>query len=124
MLKKYYNYLPAAIWAGIVMRLSLMPGKSLPRFNFWDIIAPDKLGHFAVYALLTGLSFWGYSKANGQLTNSSRLKIAGFCTVYGIFLECLQHILTNGDRHFDPIDVVANTIGVGIAFGLYQRIVR
>jgi VanZ family protein len=119
MWKAYKGYIPAILWAGVILGLSLMPGKSLPSFNFWDIIAPDKLGHFGVYGLLTGLFFWGYVRSGGQLLGAVRLRIALYCIGYGVLLECLQHLVTNGDRHFDVLDALANTIGVGLAFWWY-----
>ncbi len=43
--------------------------------------------------------------------------IAGLCICYGIYIECMQHFFT-GDRHFEWMDIMANTGGVLIGISL------
>jgi len=72
-----------------------------------DLDQGDRLGHFAAYGLLMFL----FCQIYGQ--GRTRLAYAVCFTAMGISLEFLQRM--TGYRHFDLLDMVANTVGV--AFG-------
>lgn len=69
--------------------------------------AQDKLGHFLAYALLA----WWF----GQIYPS---RLQGFWAVFlvflGISLEIMQDLL--GYRHFEYLDMLANTLGVASGY--------
>jgi VanZ family protein len=88
-------------WAMVaaIVWLSLVP--NAPEL---DIAQGDKLGHLAGYGAIT---FWFCA-----LYSSSRVRLAyaaGFAAM-GIALEVVQGML--GYRTYDPIDMLANTLGV------------
>lgn len=68
----------------------------------------DKVAHVVAYALLT---FWFMQI---YVTLRPRMAIAAGLAVLGIMLELLQGY--TGYRHFDYVDMIANTIGVALGW--------
>lgn len=103
---------PYAVWAVIILCLCLMPGKDLPNTGLWQ---QDKLGHMAVFGLLSILLYWGWAHQYSVAFFNKHLvwKVIIICALYGILLEVMQGTLT-ADRMFDPYDAIANTIGATI----------
>jgi VanZ family protein len=100
-------------WAATIVWLSLTPAP--PTLDFKH---SDKLGHFLVYG---ALMFWFcllYFKTQVRI-----LYAAGFI-VMGIGLEFIQGWLVY--RTYDPLDMLANTIGVALGWtaALVIRIAR
>lgn len=90
-------------WAAAIVWLSLMP--SPPTI---DIAQGDKLGHFLGYGILM---FWFC-----QLYAARRTRLAyafGFAAL-GVALELAQRTL--GYRSFEPFDMAANALGVGLGW--------
>ena len=101
-------------WAAAIVWLSLTP--SPPKLDFEH---GDKLGHFGSYGLLMFLFCMVYRSRNTRL-----LYAAGF-VLMGVGLEFIQGWLVY--RTYDPLDMLANTIGVALgwaAFLLSERIRR
>lgn len=109
-------FFPAILWAILIFVLSTMPGVQLPK----TIIAPDKLGHFVVYAVFNWLALKGL--ASGDNLSTRKALIATFVvTVYGIAMEFIQWAFFPG-RFFEVWDMVANFTGAVlgyIAFNFY-----
>ena len=100
-------------WAATIVWLSLTPAP--PTLDFEH---SDKLGHFLVYG---ALMFWFcllYFKTRVRI-----LYAAGFIAM-GIGLEFIQGWLVY--RTYDPLDMLANTIGVALGWtaALVIRIAR
>ena len=68
----------------------------------------DKIYHFIAYLLFTILvySYFSFKGVNHKIYYAAAAVIA-----YGIIIEILQHGLTT-NRTLDPLDVVANSLGV------------
>jgi len=111
-------YLPALIWSVVILVLSAKAGINLPE-SIFDLIAMDKLGHFGVYAILTGVVLWGTGKNNIPLTSKIGLKAVVFSGVYGILMELMQYFFFPG-RYFEYLDIIANIIGAICGFALYK----
>ncbi|MGB5463104.1 MAG: VanZ family protein [Aureibaculum sp.] len=75
----------------------------------------DKLGHFLAYFLLS-LSW--FSALKNKFNNNL---IIILLISYGIIIEVLQEVLTV-HRQADFKDVLANSMGVILAYLLYQKI--
>ena len=90
-------------WAMAIVWLSLMP--SPPTI---EVEQADKLGHFLGYGLLM---FWFCQLYAAQRT---RLGYALGFAALGIGLELVQRAL--GYRSYEPLDMVANTVGVAIGW--------
>nr|WP_255682306.1 VanZ family protein [Luteimonas sp. BDR2-5] len=95
------------LWCGLwcaaiatVVVLSLMPPPPMP-----DVQDGDKLGHFLAYFVLAACAVQLYARWSSLLG-------AGIALVLlGIGLEHAQGALTD-DRMQDPMDALANTLGV------------
>ena len=101
-----FNRIVAVFWATLIAVLSLLPNKVMPSIN-WDMITPDKAGHFVFYGVLCVL-----------VTRAMPLKYAvsaAFgCILYGVLMEYLQFYLTP-DRMFEYPDMFANAAGCAVA---------
>lgn len=97
-------------WAIAIVWLSLTPAP--PTI---DVEQGDKLGHFAAYGLLMSVFCLIYDQWRTRLGYA-----AGFIAM-GIALEFLQGMTDY--RTFDPLDMLANAIGVllGLAAGWLLR---
>lgn len=83
---------------GVVTYLSLVPGPALPPVTFWD-----KAEHMLAYV---GLALLGAAAFPFAFT-----RVAGGLFLYGVAIEGLQALMNLG-RQGDPMDVVANSLGI------------
>jgi VanZ family protein len=97
-------------WTVIIAVLSLIPGDQLPQIE-WDFISVDTLVHFIMYLVLA------FSMGLSSIKKKLNLSSAGLYIVlltagigYGILIEVLQGTLVYR-RYFDPMDILANSIG-------------
>jgi VanZ family protein len=101
-----------SVWMGITY-LSLKSAR-----HSTPIHLNDKLGHFIAYAVFSfnALVLW-----RGQ---STKFKIIiGLVLVgYGLFMEILQGFVPG--REVSGLDLLANSVGVGIGFLLFNRLKR
>ncbi len=80
-----------------------------------DITVIDKFGHLVAYLFLT--FFWLIFATYSTKNKTNLLLVAIACIFYGIVIELLQHALTS-TRTASVLDVIANTLGVFIAYFL------
>lgn len=109
-------FIPAILWAVLVLILSTMPGIQLPK----AIIAPDKLGHFAVYGIFNWLALKGLASSD-NLSRRTALMVTLIVTGYGMAMEFVQWGFFP-NRFFEVWDMVANFTGAVlgyIAFNFY-----
>lgn len=98
-------------WMVFVTLFSLFSfsGVETSRFNTPHL---DKAVHFTFYFVMVLLAF--LAKRKGQFPHKESLKVLKyivlFAICYGIIIEIVQHIATV-NRHGDPLDVLANSIG-------------
>ena len=86
-----------------------LSGVGTSRFNIPHM---DKAVHFTFYSVMVFLGYMAIRNKTDQLEKRSKLLwyIVLFAVIYGIIIEVLQHVLTT-DRHGDPFDALANSIG-------------
>lgn len=113
---KYYT--PALIWSLVILVLSAKAGINLPE-SIFDLIALDKLGHFAVYAVLSGAVLWGNHKNELPLNRNTVITAVLLSSIYGIVMELMQYCFFPG-RYFEYLDIIANIIGAISGFALYK----
>lgn len=103
-----YNW-PSISWAAFILVICLMPSKDLPKV---EIINIDKVVHMGVYAVLSLLTYYGWTRqsAINSLQQHTFIKILLLLSAYGFAVEILQETCT-ADRHFDLYDALANAIG-------------
>lgn len=75
----------------------------------------DKIEHCLAFLALTLLGLAGWPGRTVQ--------IAGGLVLYGVVIELAQHWLTT-HRVGDPVDVLANSVGVALGAGIALRVAR
>ncbi len=114
--------LPAIVWAVVVTVLSLLPGNTFspppPLFGF---IPVDVAGHLFCYWLLALFLMLAASKAVHwpRLRQFAGVYTISFVLVYGAVIELLQEYVAI-NRTFDWFDILANTMGGIIGFGIFK----
>jgi len=82
-------------------------------FQFTDLFALDKIGHFLAYASLSFCYYAGFRYAQQRPPKGREiLKIFVICALYGIVLECCQLFLFTS-RSYELADMIANALGAG-----------
>jgi VanZ family protein len=122
MPSKYY--LPAFLWAIVILILTMMPGKYIPPVNIWDLTNIDKLAHLFVFAVLMVLLLYGFQKQTQFNPLPFRMLLIAFfiCVSYGLLIEGMQGTLLT-DRHFELYDALANAIGCIIGGFLFKYLI-
>ena len=103
-------FVPAILWAILILILSTMPGIQLPE----TIIAPDKLGHVAAYGILNWLAIKGLASSD-NLSAMKVLMVTIVVTSYGILMEFVQWAFFP-NRFFEIWDMVANFTGAVLGY--------
>jgi len=114
------NFIPAFIWAVIILFLSASSGVKIPE-SLSDLVGVDKLGHLVIYALFSILMFFGIVKNRKEMpTNTNALLVVGLCSAYGVMMELMQFTFFTG-RYFEVLDIIANIIGsfIGLFIAKY-----
>ena len=112
-------------WLLLILLLTLTPGSSLPETSLWDeLISFDKVVHFFLFSVLVLLSIIGFTK---QYTfDKVRAKAVPYALilgiVYGILIEITQQAVPG--RYMELMDVVANTIGCFMGYGMFYLIYK
>jgi len=102
-----------ALAVSILFVICVVPSRDLP-----DPGVGDRFEHAAAWFVLAAT---GYA-----LAPQRRIAIPAFALAFGVLIEGLQGIMGWG-RHADPLDLVADLVGVSVAvFGYLatQRIAR
>ncbi len=99
---------PALFWALLILVLCLLPGRSLPQWEWADLFSLDKPVHAALFGVLTvlvGRAFKLSGRTGPVLLWSVLLSVG-----YGLATEAMQQLQALG-RHGDVNDAIANTLG-------------
>lgn len=112
----FLYWAPLALYAGLVLFLSLMPDSGAPSYGW------DKANHFAAYGVM---SFFFMRAAVMYGVPSSRAALAAIiaASLFGIGVEFLQSFTLT--RKAEVLDALANGLGavVGAAgFAAFSRI--
>ena len=116
---------PAVLWALLILLLCLIPGKTLPQWDWADLFSLDKPVHaflFAVQLILVVRAMNGGTWRTGA--GHRRMLWAFLLTVaYGALTEVMQHLEALG-RHGDVNDALANTVGALLGVGYLRWLSR
>ena len=112
------SYLPAIVWAVLILAVSSIPGLSTPGLGF---SMADKIVHFAEYFIL------GYLTARAiSAFNKEPLKIfwmsSAITSGYGILDEFHQLLIPG--RTAEGLDMIADILGSILAAALFARKLR
>ena len=113
------RHLVAAAFIAAVTFASLLPGRVIEQVPI-HIVFFDKLVHFAMYGIMAALLFWSVREPRRRLERVAAIHL--FCSLYGVFMECLQGFLTSLGRSFSLADMLFNAAGaaVTLAFCTWQ----
>ncbi|WP_017732052.1 VanZ family protein [Nafulsella turpanensis] len=112
-------------WALIILLLTLSPGESMPETDLWDeLLSFDKVAHFFVFSLLVLLMIVGLTKQYSYelLRRKAVVYSLSVSIGYGLLIEAIQMVIP--DRHFELADLLANTTGCFIGFGLFYLLYK
>lgn len=119
-----YNFFPLA-WALLMLLLTLTPGESMPETTLWgNLLSFDKIAHFFIFSVLVFLMIIGLSKQyrfQFLRANAQRVSLISGIS-YGIVIEIIQQFIPG--RSFELADIIANTLGCAIGFGLFYLIYK
>jgi VanZ family protein len=116
-------YLPALIWASIILILTLMPGNYIPEPPF-QLLSIDKVVHLLIFGIQSFLSLAGFYRSTGERSPHllNILIIVITCCLYGAAIEFIQEYVPGRSRSAG--DMIANTAGAitgYIAYRIYFR---
>ena len=112
-------------WALLIMLLTLSPGESMPRTNLWqELLSFDKVAHFFVFSILVFLMIVGLSKqyTYEMLRRKAVIYSLSVSVGYGFLIEAIQYTIP--DRSFELSDLIANTTGCFIGYGLFYLLYK
>jgi len=111
-------------WTLVILLLTLIPGKTLDEFNWFNIASYDKLGHGILYGIYTFLLIIAFSKqANSYHFGSLACWGAvGVALVLGLTMESFQSLIPG--RYFDFEDLCANMIGTAAGLAIFSCFIK
>ncbi len=113
----FRKFLPGIAWFFIIMLLTCLPGRDLPKIGWLDKIHFDKVVHLGMFGLLVFLFSFPFLKARISFKKklSWLLWIAVTASFWGLAIEFIQKYFVTG-RSFDLLDWAADSAGALIAF--------
>lgn len=107
-----YRIIPALLWSGIIFFLCFLPGSAFPKEDWLDRIYFDKCVHaFLYFVLFFLICFFPKKKSISIYIIATAL-----CVAQGVLIEFIQSSTLVKNRSFDMYDIVANVVGVLLAW--------
>ncbi len=107
--------------AFLVGALHALPGSEIAHASWLDALQADKFIHLGLFATLAHSTLVGLGKS-GLMERGRWYALVG-CLAYGIVLEWVQGAFCPG-RYADGWDVLADALGVGVAWLTYRWVYR
>ncbi len=113
------RYALTVCWALVILGGSLAEGGggALPPAGPLGVVGADKWVHAAEYGLLAWLLAWAVRPGTRRAVVRTFVAVVG----YGVVVELLQVPLAT--RSGDPVDAVANAVGVTLGLLLWRAVV-
>jgi len=110
------NFIPAIIWFFIVLVLTCMPGKDVPKIGWLEQIHFDKWVHIGMFGGLTFLFCRPFSRSGWpkRQRRAYFVKIALATSIWGLDIEFIQKYFAIG-RSFELLDWAADSLGALVA---------
>ncbi len=115
--KKIHNLLQITLffYTLLLTYMLLRPADSLPKDIHW-FEGVDKVVHFGIFGVLGFLFVATYSKQDFY-------KYLAILLLYAIFTEIAQQLMGNG-RSGDVMDLLADTLGIVVAYIVFRCVVK
>ena len=107
----------AILWAGIILVLTLTPGKYVPNATLFSY---DKLGHSGIFCIQALLLMFAFYRSGKYSLNKSMWTGFILAVLYGIVIEFIQDLIP--DRAMELFDALANTVGSFLALLLFKAL--
>ena len=117
----FFQYWKTIAWLAIVFFMSTMKIPLAPGVPLINIPHFDKIIHFSLYFILVSIWMIDDYKKTKFFKGKNLVVIVILSVLYGGLMEILQKIVVQ-DRSGDILDVLANTVGVLVAFLLFKNI--
>jgi hypothetical protein len=118
----FKKFVPGITWFFIVLVLTCLPGKDIPKIGWLNSIYFDKWVHAGMFGGLTFLFSWPFYKSN--FSARQRLfyfiKIAIAASIWGLVIEFIQKFYIPS-RDFELLDWAADSLGVCLAFLICRK---
>ena len=117
------HILPSIAWAIFILILCGIPPKNVGDFSIWEMLNPDKIFHFGIFAILSLILSVGLKRQYSfPKLRSNAFKISiSFSILYGGIIELTQILFFNG-REGDLLDILANSLGALFGYVLFKII--
>lgn len=118
----FKKHVPTILWTLLILALCSMPGKSIPKFNWLEMLSFDKWVHASLFCVLQVLVMRSFAiqRDNGK---SNKVWATVLCVTYGGLLEVMQTLFFS-ERTGDILDFIANTVGCLAGLSLYKVLKR
>jgi VanZ family protein len=111
-------FLPAWLWAALILFLTLTPGQYLPKVDYWSITSIDKYIHFFIFFVQVWLLLWGAGQKRPVLLLPHYIVPVCMGILFGILIEYIQIMIPH--RSFDIQDMIANSIGAVLGAFIFR----
>ncbi len=120
-LKKHRGLLIAGsvVWFIITVVLMTLPGSTLPKSHFFDVIHMDKWVHIGMFSILVYLVLLGINAFSANSSAAVLLLVPLAGVAYGTAMEFVQKYWVS-NRSFDLWDIVADSVGCFLAYGFFR----
>ena len=119
-IKPWLRYTLALLYLILIVLLSLLPTSDFPDVPFFS--GEDKYIHICMYLGLGFLACWSLDFRGRHQLPSLLVLLAGV-TMWGVLMEILQRIMSNG-RGMEFMDMVANFAGASAGLIIYKILDR
>lgn len=119
-IKPWLRYTLALIYLILLVLLSLLPTSDFPDVPYFS--GEDKYIHICMYLGLGFLACWSLD-FRGRQQLPSLLVLLGGVTMWGVLMEILQRLMSNG-RGMELMDMVANFAGASAGLVIYKILDR
>ena len=121
----FKKFVPGLAWFFIVGILTLMPGNDVPEASWLNIPHLDKLVHAVMFGGLTLFFCLPYLKSgfSTQKKTNIFIRISLSLVLWGLIIEVIQKYFVPG-RGFEWLDVLADAVGVLIAYWICKKILK
>jgi len=107
-----HSYWLAILWTLFIVVLLVMPSKDIPSPHFLNGIHFDKFVHFTLFGTFVGLWTIPYASRESREKNTRFFILVCLAAcAFGAGMEWVQLEFTHGDRDYENMDIVADSLG-------------